>query len=65
MTEQMFMTREQAAQVAGVSLDTIRRAINAGKLRAKRLGGTPSKPAGKYLTTREALTEWFDGLAAA
>lgn len=57
--EPMFLTREQAAQVAGVSLDTIKRAIGKGALRAKRTGADGG---GKYLITREALMEWFDGL---
>jgi excisionase family DNA binding protein len=60
--EPMFLTRDQAAQVAGVSLDTIRRAINKGALKAKRTGADGG---GKYLITREALTEWFNRLADA
>ena len=60
--EPMFLTREQAAQVAGVSLDTIKRAIGKGALRAKRTGADGG---GKYLITREALMEWFDGLVDA
>lgn len=65
--EQMFLTREQAARVAGVSLDTIRRAINKGELKAKRTGWDDEKkvPTGKYLIDRDALREWFDGLADA
>ena len=57
--EPMFLTREQAAQVAGVSLDTIKRAIGKGALRAKRTG---DEGGGKYLIAREALAAWFDGL---
>lgn len=64
MSEQMFLSREDAAREAGVSLDTIRRAINAGRLRAKRTGWDDKKkvPTGKYLIDRDALREWFDGL---
>ena len=60
--EPLFLTREQAAQVCGVSVDTIKRAINKGALRAKRTGADGG---GKYLITREALMAWFDGLVDA
>lgn len=62
--EQMFLTREQAAQVAGVSLDTIRRSINRGALEAKRTGWDEEKQVatGRYLIDREALVAWFRGL---
>ena len=59
MTGQLFFTREEAARMAGVSLDTIRRAINSGKLRAKRTG---KDGGGKYLVSRAALEAWFDSL---
>jgi excisionase family DNA binding protein len=55
----LFLTREQAAQTANVSLDTIRRAINSGKLRAKRTG---KDGGGKYLISMDELKAWFDGL---
>jgi excisionase family DNA binding protein len=55
MSEPMFLTREDAAREANVSLDTIRRAINKGSLRAKKVGR-------RYLVDRAALREWFDGL---
>lgn len=55
----MFFTREEAAKAAGVSLDTVRRAINAGTLRAKRTG---AEGGGKYLVSAEALTAWFEQL---
>lgn len=61
-TEQMFLTREEAAKVAGVSFDTIKRAINKGTLRAKRSG---EGGGGKYLVSRDALQAWFDGLVDA
>lgn len=60
--EQLFLTRDQAAQVAGVSIDTIKRAVNRGALKAKRTG---QDGGGKYLISREALREWFDGLVDA
>lgn len=66
-SEQMFLSREEAAREAGVSIDTIRRAINKGALRAKRTGWNAEKkvPTGKYLIDRAALREWFDSLVDA
>lgn len=55
----IFLTREQAAEACNVSLDTIRRAINSGALRAKRTG---KEGGGKYLIRTEALHEWYDTL---
>jgi excisionase family DNA binding protein len=55
----LFYTREEAAKAAGVSLDTVRRAINAGTLRAKRTG---KEGGGKYLVSAEALRSWFEQL---
>lgn len=55
----MFLTREQAAEACNVSVDTIRRAINAGKLRAKRTGDGGG---GKYLVSPAALQDWFEQL---
>lgn len=71
MTEgQMFLDRDEAARVAGVKLDTIRRAIAKGDLRAKRtstktLEDGTTVPTGKYLISRDALRAWFDGLTDA
>lgn len=59
MNAPLFLTREQAAQTANVSLDTIRRAINSGKLRAKRTG---KGGGGKYLISVQALEDWFSEL---
>ena len=59
MSDPMFFTREEAAKRASVSLDTIRRAINSGKLRAKRTG---KDGGGKYLVSAKALQDWFDQL---
>ncbi len=52
-------SRDEAAQACGVSLDTIRRAINSGKLRAKRLG---KDGGGKYVVTAKSLAEWLEQL---
>jgi len=66
MSAPLFFGREEAARRAGVSPDTIRRAINKGDLRAKRTGkkddGTPT---GKYLICDDDLRDWFDGLVDA
>jgi len=59
MTAPLFFTRETAAEAASVSVDTIKRAINKGALRAKRTG---EGGGGKYLISREALMDWFEGL---
>lgn len=55
----MFFTREEAAQMCGLGTDTIRRAISAGKLRAKRTG---KDGGGKYLISADALRDWFEQL---
>jgi hypothetical protein len=66
MSDRLFYDRAEAARRAGVSMDTIRRAINKGTLRAKRTGqkddGTPT---GKYLISDADLRDWFDGLVDA
>lgn len=62
-TKPLAYAAKDAATQAGVSLDTILRAIRRGDLRAKRSGqlddGTPT---GKYLVTRTALEEWLEAL---
>lgn len=61
--DQIAYSREEAARRAGVSLDTIRRAINKGQLRAKRTGQTEDgTPTGRYLISDADLRAWFDGL---
>jgi excisionase family DNA binding protein len=55
----LFFTRKQAAEVTNTSEDTIRAAINTGKLRAKRLGDSANA---KYLISADALRDWFDQL---
>ena len=55
----MFFTIKTAAEVAGVSEDTIKRAAQAGKLRGKRSGDNGG---GLYLFSRKQLEAWFDGL---
>ena len=62
MSAKTYFTREEAAEEVRCSVDTIKRAINAGKLRAKRTGDNGG---GKYLVSADALREWFDGLTDA
>lgn len=63
MTIRLALTREEAATACGVSLNTIKRAIGSGRLRAKRSTvNEAGDPTGKYLITPEALQEWIEGL---
>lgn len=55
----LFLTRQEAALACGVSLDTIRRAINRGELRAKRTGRDGGGP---YLVRVAELEAWFEQL---
>lgn len=57
-----YFTREEAAEEVRCSVDTVKRAINAGRLRAKRTGDNGG---GKYLISADALREWFEGLVDA
>lgn len=61
----LAFTRREAAEMCGVSEDTIRRAKNAGLLKAKRLTKDEERKGGKELYTLEALRAWLDGLADA
>lgn len=58
-------TRKEAAEMCGVSEDTIRRAKNAGLLRAKRLTKDETQKGGKELYTLTALEAWLESLADA
>lgn len=56
-------SKAEAARTAGVSEQTIARAIKAGKLRAKRSSLTEDgEPAGKVLILASALTTWLESL---
>lgn len=61
----LAFTRKEAAEMCGVSEDTIRRAKNTGALKAKRLTKDETKKGGKELYTLAALQAWLDGLADA
>ena len=53
----------EAAAAMDVTPATIRKAINAGHLRAKRQSRDANgNGTGKYLISVKALQEWFDGL---
>lgn len=54
-----YFTREEAAERMRVSVETIKRAIYAGTLRAKKTG---SGGGGKYLISAADLDAWFEGL---
>lgn len=59
-------TRIEAAEEVGLGEDTIKKAINSGRLRAKRSGETADGDgAGKYLIKHDDLVEWFEGLVDA
>lgn len=66
MTARLALTREEAATSCGVSLNTIKRAIATGALKAKRSAvNDAGDPTGKYLITPAALEEWIEGLVDA
>ena len=58
-TPKLGLTRLEAAKAYSVSEDTIKRAINSGRLRAKRTG---KEGGGKYLISVQALHDWFESL---
>lgn len=55
-------TRKEAAEMCGISEDTIRRAKNNGALKAKRLKKDATQKGGKELYTVDALRQWLEGL---
>lgn len=57
-TPRLFLTRKEAAEACGVSEDTIRRAKEAGRLKAKKTG----PKGGKELYSIAALEAWYEGL---
>ncbi len=61
----LAVTRKEAAAMLGVSEDTIRRAKNAGHLKAKRLTRDETQKGGKELYSVTDLQTWFDSLADA
>lgn len=67
MTIKLAFSAAEAAEACGVSVDTIKRAIHSGSLKAKRTGIDPKTglPAGKYLVLGTDLQSWLDELSAA
>lgn len=65
VSERLAYTRKEAAEMCGVSIDTIARAKNSGALKAKRLTEDEAQKGGKELYTPAALQAWLDGLADA
>lgn len=60
------VSRREAAQMLGVSEDTIRRAKDSGALKAKKTSKDgDGNGRGKELYSVKALQDWFDGLADA
>ena len=55
----LFLSRAEAAEACSVSLDTIRRAIKSGSLRAKKTGANGG---GRDLIRVADLESWFDSL---
>lgn len=70
MTLKLAFNTEEAAQATGLSVDTIKRAIRSGALKAKRSGrlngdgpkGDKGDAAGRYVITETALRDWLDNL---
>lgn len=64
MNIKLAYTREEAAELCGLGVESIRKAINTGALRAKRSAKSSEqgKGLGKYLITHQALVEWLDQL---
>lgn len=54
----LAVTRQEAADLVSVSFDTIKKAVNAGHLPAKKIGR-------RYLVKVTDLHRWFDALADA
>jgi len=57
-----YLTLDEAAEYLRVSVPTVKRAIYAGNLRAKKSGAGGG---GKYLIRVTELDAWFDGLVDA
>lgn len=55
----LFLTLAEAAEATGLSTRTLREAVNAGKLKAKRTGEDGT---GRFLFRVAHLESWFDAL---
>ena len=57
------LTLDEAAAAVGLSRDTLKRAITAGQLKAKRSSvDEEGNPQGRYTVTPKALEDWHDSL---
>lgn len=67
MNPKLAYTRDEAAAACGVSVDSIKRAIARGHLKAKRssVHDETGEPTGKYLILAGDLQAWLDELSAA
>lgn len=66
MTATLSYSKRGAAEASGVSVQTIDRAIKAGKLRAKRTSETEDgEPAGNVLILASDLAAWLESLVDA
>lgn len=65
MTERLAYTRKEAAEMCGVSEDTLRRAKNSGALKVKRVKRDETKAGGKELYRKADLEAWLDSLGDA
>lgn len=63
MNDRLAYTRKEAAELCGVSVDTIAKAKNSGRLKGKRLNTDDTRS--KELYTREALMAWIESLGDA
>lgn len=64
MSDPIAYTPQTAAAALGVSQDLIRKAVNAGVIKAKRTGATnpDGRQTGRILIARGDLLDWFHGL---
>lgn len=66
MSFKVALSITEASEAVGVSEETIRRAIHAGHLKAKRSSKNGhGDGTGKYLVGVKALEDWFEGLVDA
>lgn len=62
MSDQAYFTRQEAAAYLRISVESVKNAIQAGRLRAKKTG---SGGGGRVLIARADLDAWFDEMADA
>ncbi len=62
MTGPLAYTYETAAAATGLGQSTIRRAVQAGQLKAKRSSGESGKRAGRVVILHDELAAWLNSL---